>query len=575
MKKRLEHIFRLLILVAIILFVNIIGQFYFVQYDFTEDHRYTLTSSTKKLLEKQEDILYIKVMLDGNFPAGFKRLQRSVKELLDDFRSYSPYVEYEFENPLDGPVDEVNERMEKLRQDGILGVQLRIDDKEGRAQKSIFPYATVHFGKRMYVVNLLEPQVQGVPDEIWMNNSINLLEYKFANAIQKIKMEDRPIVLFSTGQGELEPQQTARLEAKLAQYYQVGRIQLDSVTEIGEQADLLIVGKPTKPFSRQKQFMIDQYLMRGGNIIWMIDRLNINLDSISQSRFYIPEPYPLDLDDMWFKYGIRIQPNLIQDLECTRIPQVVGVAGDKPQIEKFKWYYHILANPDSDHPIVNNLDRINLYSPSTIDTIQTSLPSKKTVLLHSSKYSRFQLSPARVTFDILQYEPEPERFNKPFQPVAVLVEGTFESFFKNKLTPGTLDVLNQIGTEFLEQSTQTGKMIFISDGDFAKNLYEAGTERISPIGFNKWENYAFIGNEDFITNAVEYLMDEQGVMNARAKRIKLRLIDQFKADNERTYWRLFNLGLPIVFLALVGIVFQSIRKRRYSRSGNRHQNKTV
>ena len=566
MKVNMQRTLRLGIMVGILLLINVLSQYYFFQYDFTEDKRYSLTDPTKKLLKEQDDIIYIKVLLEGDFPAGFKRLQRSAKEMLDDFRSISPYIEYEFENPLDGPIDEVNQRMETLRQDGILGIQLRIEEKEGRAQKSIFPYALFHFGKRMFVVNLLEPQVQGISDEVWLNNSINLLEYKFANAIQKLKQEDRPSILFTSGQGELLPQQTARLENKLAQYYQVGRANLDSITEIKKETDLLIVAKPTKSFSRQKQFLIDQYLMRGGRILWMIDRLNINLDSINQNHFYIPEPYPLDLDDLWFKYGIRIQTDLVQDMECTRIPQVVGVTGDKPQIEKFKWYYHVLVTPDSDHPIVNNLDRINLFDPSTIDTIQTGSPVRKTVLLHSSKYSRYQLSPARITFDLLQFAPEPERFNKPYQPLAVLVEGEFESYFKNKLTPSTLDMLGQIGTEFMDYSEKPGKMIFISDGDIAKNLYDASSEKISPIGYNKWENYAFIGNEDFITNAIEYMMDEKGVMSARNKKIKLRLLDQIKANDESTYWRMINLGIPLAFLVAFGLVFFYLRRRRYSRS---------
>jgi gliding-associated putative ABC transporter substrate-binding component GldG len=553
----------MLVILAAILLVNVFSQYFFFQYDFTEDKRYSLTEPTRHLLKNQDDIIFVKVLLEGEFPAGFKRLQRSVKELLDDYRSISPYIEYEFENPLDGSIAEINERMEVLRQDGIHGVPLQIDTKDGRTQKSIFPYAIFNFGKRKYVVNLLEPQTRGVSDQVWMNNSINLLEYKFSNAIQKLKQVDKPVILFTKGQGELITQQTARMENKLRQYYQVGHIDLDSVTQIKSEVDLLIVAKPTEAFSNQKQFMIDQYLMRGGKIIWMIDKLNINLDSINQNKFYIPEPYPLGLDDMWFKYGVRIMPNLVQDLECTRIPQVVGVQGDQPKIEKFKWFYHVLSSPVSDHPIVNNLDRINLYSPSSIDTIQTTTPVKKTILLTSSQYSRFQLSPARLTFDILQYQPEIERFNKPFQPLAVLVEGNFESYFKNKLTGDTKEMLENIGTSFTEESTLPGKMIFISDGDFAKNLYNADTDQISPIGFNKWENYTFIGNEDFITNAIEYMVDEEGVLTARTKKIRLRLIDEVKATEQDTYWRIVNIISPLILVLLFGFAFNFIRKRKY------------
>jgi len=565
MGSRYSNLIRPILIIAILIVVNIIAQYSFWQYDFTEDKRYSLTEPTKDLLTEQDDIIFVKILLEGEFPAGFKRLQRSVSELLNDFRSISPYIEFEFVNPMDGSVSDINQRLEALKQDGIYGVQLRIDEKEGRSQKSIFPYAIFNFGKRKYIVNLLEPQMRGVSDEIWMNNSINLLEYKFANAIQKLKQEDKPTVLFTEGKGELTSQQTARLENKLSQYYQLGRINLDSVVTLGKEADLLIIAKPQQPFTPQNQFLIDQYLMKGGSILWMIDKLNVNLDSINKYKFYVPEPYPLGLDELWFKYGIRIQPNLVQDLESTRIPQIVGMQGDKPQTEMFKWFYHVLVTPDSEHPIVNNLDRINLYSPSSIDTIQTNTEIIKTVLLHSSKYSRYQLSPARITFDILRYEPEVSRFNKPDLPLAVLVEGNFESFFKNKLTSGTKEMLDQIGEEFIEKSESSGKMIFISDGDIAKNLFDAGSEKISPIGFNKWENYAFIGNEDFISNSVEYLIEDKGVLTARSKRIKLRLIDRVKANQQSFFWKSINFIVPIGFLAIFGLLYNYRRKRKYNK----------
>jgi ABC-2 type transport system permease protein len=563
MSKKLNQWITLLIVLTVIVLVNVLGEYAFVQYDFTEDKRYSLTKPTKDLLKKQDDIIFVKVLLEGEFPSGFKRLQRSAKEMLDDFRSISPYIEYDFENPLEGSVGQINTRIENLKNQGIHPVGLKIETKEGQSQKPIFPYAVFNFGKRDLIVNLLESSPSGSIDELSINNSINLLEYKFANAIQKLRLSDKPSILLTTGQGELIENQTARLEGELRQYYQVGRVNLDSVVQISPEVDLLIVAKPTQPFSMQKQFIIDQYLMSGGNIIWMIDKLNVNLDSINQNRFYIPEPYPLGLDDMWFKYGIRILPNLVQDLECSTIPQVVGYQGDKPQFENFKWYYHLLVDPRSDHPIVSNLDRINLFSPSSIDTVQTTTKVDKTVLLTSSQYSRFQLSPARLTFDILQYPPEIERFNKPYLPLAVLVEGEFESFFKNKLTRDTRNMLNDIGADFKEQSTKPGKMIFIADGDLAKNLYNSQNDQISPIGFNKWMNYTFKGNEDFINNAVEYMIDASGVMTARTKNIKLRLIDGVKASEESLYWRILNFALPLFFILIFGFVFNYLRKRKF------------
>ena len=561
--KSSKNIINLLIVLVALLLINILGQYFYFQYDFTEDKRYSITKPTKELLEEQEDVIFVKILLEGDFPAGFKRLQRSASELLEQFKTFTPYIEYGFEDPMEGSIEDVNERLQVLKEDGIYPIPLNVEEKDAETRRHIFPYAVFNFGTRKFVVNLLEPKKQGIPDEIWMNNNINLLEYKFANAIQKLQVEEKPTILFTTGKGELAEQQRARLETKLAQFYQVGTIDLDSVVNINKNIDLLIVAKPTQSFNNKNQFIIDQYLMNGGNILWMIDKANVDLDSIAKQRFYTPEVYPLNLDDLWFKYGIRIQPNLVQDMECSRIPQVVGMQGDKPQIEKFNWFYHPLVTPGTGHPIIENLDLINLDSPSTIDTIRTSTAVRKTILLTSSPYSRYQLLPARITFDILRYQPDVSRFDKGNQPLAVLVEGEFESFFKNKLTAATTEMLDQIGTSFLERSIEPGKMIFVSDGDIAKNLFDG--HRISPIGYNKWEEYTFGGNEDFITNSIEYLINDHGVLTARNKNIKLRLLDRIKADEERTKWQVINFGVPILFILLFGLVFNYLRRRKYNK----------
>ncbi|HRQ29481.1 MAG TPA: gliding motility-associated ABC transporter substrate-binding protein GldG [Saprospiraceae bacterium] len=564
MKKHSFNIIQLLMIIGIILMINVISAFFHIAVDFTGDKRYTLTKTTRNLLKEQDDVIYVKVLLDGNFPALYKKIQESANEMLRDFNNINSHIEYDFENPLKGNVEEVNQAVELLRKDGMVGIGIKTNTTESTSVNYIFPYAIFHYGKRKFVVNLLEPMTTDVNEETWINNSISMLEYKFANAIQKLRQKDSPTILFTEGKGELNEKQTARLENKLLQYYQVGRINLDSVHTIPAELDLLIVAKPTQPFSPKNQFLIDQYLMKGGNIIWLIDRLNMNLDSINKQKFYIPEPYPLNLDDLWFKYGIRILPNLVQDLSCTRIPQVVGIQGNKPQIESFDWYYHLLVDPEGAHPIVSNLDKMNLYDPSSIDTIQTSTRVKKTILLKSSKYSRFQLSPARVTFEILKYPPEVDRFNKPHLPLAVLLEGEFESYFRNKLSQGTKEMLQQIKEPFREKSEKPGKMIFVSDGDFIKNLYDSQTDKISPIGFNKWVQYTFIGNEDFITNSVEYMVEKRGVISARSKKVKFKMLDTIKATNEMSLWQMVNIGIPLLFLIAFGLGFNYYRRRRYA-----------
>jgi gliding-associated putative ABC transporter substrate-binding component GldG len=327
--------------------------------------------------------------------------------------------------------------------------------------------------------------------------------------------------------------------------------------------DLLIVASPKTAFTIQNQFKIDQYIMDGGKVIWMLDKFPVSLDSINKYKFYIPTEIENGLDDMLFKYGVRILPDLILDLESSQIPQVVGMAGDKPQTKLFPWPYHLAVASESEHPIVKNLDRVNLFFPSTIDTLKTEGNIKKTVLLKSSRYSRSQFSPVRLSFEMLKVAPDPAKFNDGKRPVAVLLEGEFESFFKNRLTPEFENTLKTIGVEFKSTSKAT-KQLVISDADFAKNLINTTSGETEDIGYNKWERRFYKGNKDFALNAVEFMLDENNILEARSKEIKLRLLDAVKTKQEKTKWQFINVVLPVLILALFGIVFQFVRKRKYA-----------
>ena len=292
-----------------------------------------------------------------------------------------------------------------------------------------------------------------------------------------------------------------------------GRLSLDTLMKLDSTIDLVIVAGPKTPFTLQNQFKLDQYKMHGGKVIWLIDKFPVSLDSINKYKFYVPEDISTGLDDMLFKYGARIMPDLIVDLECSSIPQVVGMSGDKPQTKLFPWMYHMAAASDITHPIVKNIDRVNLFFPSTIDTVKTETNVKKTVLLKSSKYSRSQLSPVRLSFEILKVASDPSKFNDGNRPVAYLLEGEFESFFKNRLTPEFQGTLDAIGVKFIEKS-KPAKQIVISDSDFAKNLINTTTGDTEDIGYNKWERRFYKGNKDFILNAVEYMLDENNILKS-------------------------------------------------------------
>ena len=550
-------------LLAIIILLNIIAQYIYTDFDFTDDKRFTLTEPTRKLIKDQDDVIFVKVLLEGDFPAGFKRLQRSVYTMLRRFQSMNPKIDFVFEDPIGGSVETANANIERLRKEGVKPVNLFIGQGSTRTTRQIFPYAVLNHGRRVYVVNLLEPNTLGLSEEESLNNSIALLEYKFANAIQKLKADRKGNIVFVADKGGPDDMYLAALFRKLNQFYYVSKIKLDSTYRIVPEIDLVIVPKPTMEFTKRNQFVLDQYLMKGGNIIWLIDRLEVNLDSLNKYPMFTPRPYDHGLDDLFFKYGIRMNNDLIQDLQSTRIPQVVGFQGDMPQIKKFPWPYDLLVNSVSEHPVSRGLSDIYMPFVSSIDTIRTSRDVRKTVLLTSSKRSRFQMYPMRLTYQILQYPLEVDLFNKEHIPIAVLVEGKFESFFQHRLTSDTESMLESIGETFIPESQAEGKMIFVGDGDFVLNHYEPKTNQFTPIGYNRWEEYRFSGNEDFIINSIEYMMDEAGILESRSKRVKLRLLDRARLEKNRLFLQALNIGLPLLIVAIFGIVYTYYRRRKY------------
>ena len=550
---------------GILLFVNILANTFYTHLDLTEEKRFTLTRPTREMLKGLKDRIYIQVLLEGEFPAGFKRLQTATREMLDDFRSVSGYVDYQFEDPGKGTLEEVNDRRKALADQGIIPVNLRVAEQGQRSQQLIYPVAVVHYANRRIPVKLLENESPTLNPEVVINNSVTLLEYKLANAIKKILTPQRPSILFTNGHGELDDAQTADLERGLNQFYNTDRIALDSVVQL-KPADcaLLVVAKPRRGFSERDKFKIDQYVMQGGRVLWLLDRLNADLDSMRHASRFVPTDYPLNLEDMLFKYGARIQPDLILDLECSKIPLATGQMGNAPQMELFPWYYHPTVLPDGNHPIVKNLDRVELRFCSSIDTIRTKTVVKKTRLLTSSRYSRLQFSPIDLNFDILKYDPDPAKFDKGMQTVGLLLEGIFPSNYENRVSQEMLAGLQQLGMSFKAESTPT-RMLVISDGDVAANFVrDAAKKEWLPLGYNRFENATY-ANKELMLNAIEYLIDPSGVIEARTKEVKLRLLDTVKARKEATLWRSVNIVTPLVFLGIFGWFFNWRRKRRYAK----------
>lgn len=559
---------RTLFIAGILLFLNILGNArvgntaWYGYLDLTADKRFTLTKGTRTLLRDLDDVLYVKILLGGEFPSGFKRLQTACRDMLEDFRSESGYVEFDFEDPFAGSVKDINNRIETYRKQGMQPISLRMPGQSESTTKAVLPYALVFYKGRSLSVNLMEGG-PGVTEET-LNKAVRFLEYKLANAARQIQKAEKPAIVFTAGHGELTAYETADWERSLREFYNTGRLILDSVPSIDPRISVLVVAKPQSAFSDKDKFKIDQYVMQGGKLLWLLDAVKVDLDSLNGRKEYMPEPYNLELDDLLFRYGIRIQQNLVLDMQCTGIELVTGKVDNEPQLQLFEYPYHIVVTPNSEHPMVKNLGPVNLLYPSALDTtVRTKTNLKKTVVLASTARSRYQLLPLRMDFDFLRYPLDAEKFDKGAQPLAMLLEGVFPSMYENRLSQEMQRGLKEMGTPYRAQSPEN-RMLVVADGDVAKNAFNARTGEVIPLGFNRFARYQF-DNKDFLLNAVEYLLDNQGVVAARGKNIDLRLLDTTRAKTESGKWRLLNIGLPLFVLAVFGLLYQWLRQRRFGR----------
>jgi ABC-2 type transport system permease protein len=563
---RNQSLLQLLLIAGILIFINIVGRYLHKHLDLTEENRFTLTDPTKKLLADIKEPVTIRVLLEGEFPAGFKRLQNGVIEMLNDMRAENGNIQYSFEDPNQGSTAEINRRREELAKDGIMPMSLNVKGAGETKRMVIYPHAIVTYGGRSVPVSLMENQIPNQP-EVTLNNSVSTLEYKFSSAIQKAMFDSHPKVVFTTGHGELSEMQTADLERSLSQFYQTKHMLLDSFSSIKKDVSVLVVAKPTKAFSDKDKFKIDQFVMNGGKVLWLIDRMNGELDSMNRTGRQVPADYPTNLEDILFKYGARIQPNMVLDLESTFIPLRTGAQGSEQQFENFKWFYHPMVSSKSNHPIVKNLDRVNLFYPSRVDTIRTKTPIKKTVLLESSDYSREQFSPVEVNFEILKYEIDKSKFDKKRIPMALLLEGVFPSLYENRVSPQMLQGLDSLGQKFVEKSAPT-KMLVVADGDIAANSFDNKNGVPFPTGYNRFMGYAF-ANKDFLLNAIEYMLDEKQLIEARSKEIKLRMLDEKRLKEEKIFWQFINIVLPLIILGIFAAFYTWWRKRKYAKPFNK------
>ncbi len=569
---RRNNIIQLVLSLAIIAVLNVIGSYVFTRIDLTSEKRYTLSDATRRMLRELDDIVFFRIYLDGDFPAGFKRLRNSTREMLDEFRAYSDNIQYEFINPSAiGDQMERNALYDELAREGLNPTELFVTTPEGRRQQLIFPGAIVSYKQRRLPLHILASQPGSQP-EAALNQSIQNLEYNISSVIRRLTVQTRPKIAFIEGHGELEDIELAGASEALSEYYAIERVRIDgqisSLTQrteidslnhrITNKYDAILIAKPTKPFNERDKFIIDQYIMYGGRVLWFIDPVHATMDSLQNADQTIGVGKDINLSDQLFRYGVRLNSNLVMDMQALPIPVVTGSVGGQPQTSFLAWDFFPLITPRIDHPIVNNVDLIMGHFTSTIDLIETP-GIEKTVLLTSSQYSRVVNTPVLISLDILHQEPEQSLYRHPFQPVAVLLEGEFESLYRNRIPP---EIADDRGIGFREKS-KPAKMLVVADGDIVRNQVHLSQRRPLPLGYDQFTRRQF-GNRDFLLNAMNYLCDDSGVIAVRSREIKLRLLDMPRVRNNKIFWQAFNTIVPVALVIMFGIVRFVLRKRKYA-----------
>lgn len=542
-----------------IIVINLISNFFFKRFDLTQDKRYTLSETTLNIIESVDSPLYIEVYLEGNFPPEFKRLQNETKQLLEEFTAYNSNIIFNFKNPIEKEETRV-EKMKEFYAKGMQPLSITVEDKGKQSQEVVFPWAQATYGDKFTKVALLK-NLMGASTEQKVISSVQHLEFGFAEAINKISKEKQKKIAVIKGNGELiEPFMADFLRTVKESYY-IGPFTLDSVAKQPTQTlealkkyDLAVIAKPTEAFTEEEKQVLDQFIMNGGKTLWLVDAVSADMDSLyNETGTILAAQRELNLTDMFFKYGIRINPLLVKDEYATPIKLATGNQGSETQMQEYSWKFSPFVYPTSTNPIVKNMEGIKFEFASPIEILKNDI--KKTVLLSSSEYSKTVGTPSPISLDMVTEETTPEEYEgKGLLPVAVLLEGKFKSMYQNRVLPFKDNSFQVTGKD--------NKMIVISDGDVIKNQLDKGMPL--ELGFDKWTNQLY-GNKEFLMNCVNYLLDDNGLINIRSKDVDLPLLNKEEVYKNYTMAQMVTVGLPIVILAIFGFLFTFLRKRKYSR----------
>ena len=546
MSKKLKHSIYLFITLIVL---NIVNQGFYNRIDLTTDNRYTLAKVTKDIIANIDKQLIVKVYLEGDFPSEFKRLQIETRQFLEELNAKNSFIKIQFIRP--------NNQRERLIKVGMIPSQLTVKEDGKLSNAIIFPWAEIVYKKKTNIVSLL-PNGTAQSQEDQLETAVENLEFSFSNAIYKLQEEKQKKVAVLSGNEELLDIQLYSFLSEVTKKHRLAKFTLDSVASNSvkslkdlQQFDLAIIAKPTESFTEKEKLVLDQYIMNGGKTLWMLENVQADTDSLFKDGKMLAYPRDLNLTDFFFSYGLRVNVTLIQDLYAAKIPLATGNIGNKPQFQNLNWFYHPLVSGNQTHAISKNIAPVRLRFANQIDTLQNSL--QKTVLLMSSMLTRKTGTPAIIALESIAEEPKEEDYSSGFQIFSLLIEGDFTSMYANRIKPFNIK-------KFSKKSSHN-KMIVISDGDIGRNQLQKG--KPFDLAQDKWTGEQF-GNKEFLLNAVDYLLDDNGLIELRNKNVQINLLDKERAYQERIFWQFVNIVLPLLVLLTFGFVFQYVRKRTYS-----------
>ncbi|QBN17778.1 gliding motility-associated ABC transporter substrate-binding protein GldG [Flavobacterium nackdongense] len=554
-----NNIKSLLIVVAVLLVLNVVSNYFFHRFDLTKDKRYTLSATSLNIIKQVQNPLYVKIYLQGDLPAEFKRLQSETRDLFEEFQAYNKNIVFEFVDPLENE-DESMDNIKELYLKGLTPINITVDDKGKQSQEMVFPWAIAVYNNKEVNIPLLKNRM-GASTTQKVVGSVQHLEYSIADAINKISKERQKKVAVIKGNGELQDVQIAKFLMQVRESYHIGPFTLDSVAknptgslDALQKYDLAIIAKPTETFSDAEKQVLDQFIVNGGKTLWLVDQVNIEMDSLyNEYGATLAFPRDLNLNDMFFKYGFRINPDLVKDEQGSPIKLATGEQGSATQYQEFNWKFAPQVYATSTHPIVKNLGGIKFDFASGIDTLKNGI--KKTVLLQSSKYSKRIGAPVEINLKIVEEETSPNHYlNTGNIPLSVLLEGSFHSMYENRVLPFDQKSFQPLG--------KANKMIVISDGDLVRNQLDKNFQPVE-LGYDQRSGNLY-DNKDFLMNCVNYLLDDSGLINIRSKDLDLPLLDKEKVYESYTRTQILTIGLPLLILGIFGVVFTLWRKKKYA-----------